>query len=397
MKQYFKIDFLIFGAITFANLFSYIFLPNLFYNLVNNWPFNEWLINYRGGFVKRGISGEIFFWLNKINMDHIIIIFLISFLSIAHILINVFKILKNSNFSYRIFILFNPFGLIFLIQNLELLFGRGDFLYINFILYLLNKEKINKTIFIIFSLLLILKYEIYILLIFLIYNIVVSKKLINKRVFNYLSIFLFLPLNILTLLIFRTVKDFNKLCSSINEINKNIDLLEKNCWGAPHWLNKLSDPLNAGLNEVIYGVKLYNNPFEWIALFLFFLLALFILLDFKYKLLLNYIFLLFPYLILFRTQDWGRWIFFIFFIIFFHQSLIDKGSLDLLKNNNFSYLRNFLLILFTLSNIVINLPTHLYQDISIFDIRSLDIIYYEFLSYLKNIYDYILKIIYEYL
>ena len=91
MKKYLHIDFLIFGVLTFANVFSYIFLPNLFYNLVNNWPFNEWLINYQGGFVKRGFSGEIFYWLNKVNVDHVVIIFLISFLSITHILINVFK------------------------------------------------------------------------------------------------------------------------------------------------------------------------------------------------------------------------------------------------------------------------------------------------------------------
>ena len=85
IKKLIKVDILFFLGLFVFNFFSYIYIPDFFYKFINGWTFNEWLINYQGGFVRRGLLGELIFNLNKINIDHRFIIFFLGLGSLFHI------------------------------------------------------------------------------------------------------------------------------------------------------------------------------------------------------------------------------------------------------------------------------------------------------------------------
>ena len=57
MLRYKKLNY--FCIIVFFIIFSLIF-EKIFYSFINNWSLGEWLINYEGGFVRRGLFGQIF-------------------------------------------------------------------------------------------------------------------------------------------------------------------------------------------------------------------------------------------------------------------------------------------------------------------------------------------------
>lgn len=175
-KFLFKIDNFLFVNLLFLSFFSYIFLPDFLYKFINGWTFNEWLINYRGGFVRRGLLGELIYYLNKINLDHRFFIFLVGSISLFHILYNVLDLIKDKNILYRIFIIFNPFGLFYLVQNIEFFFARRDLFYLNFLIYFGKRKKFNNKLFFIFSIFLILNYGIYIFLIISIFFSLKKKK-----------------------------------------------------------------------------------------------------------------------------------------------------------------------------------------------------------------------------
>ena len=183
LKKYLKIDYLIFSVFSIGIIFNYIFVPNYLEKFINSWVFNEWLINYRGGFVRRGLSGEILFNLSKFGLNHKYLILFIGSISLLHIILNIFSLIPSKNFFYRVFILFNPFGLFYIIQNIEFFFGRRDLFYLNFLIYLGKKEKVNFNYFILLSTLLILNYGIYIFLFFTIYEVVKNKENFNRKKF----------------------------------------------------------------------------------------------------------------------------------------------------------------------------------------------------------------------
>ena len=103
------------------------------------------MVNYNGGFVRRGLLGQFFFNLSKsFNISIIHIIFLFSSTIYITSLILFYKIIKNN--------LSNNFVLIFLFLPSTLLFnffdpltvGRKEILvFLFFFIYFLNLEKNN--------------------------------------------------------------------------------------------------------------------------------------------------------------------------------------------------------------------------------------------------------------
>ena len=68
------------------------------YNNTVEWTISEWLINYQGGFTRRGLIGEIIFQLSKIfslTIRELILIFQLTTYLIYYVL--VYKFLKNIN------------------------------------------------------------------------------------------------------------------------------------------------------------------------------------------------------------------------------------------------------------------------------------------------------------
>ena len=379
LKKYLKVDYLIFSFFSIWIIFNYIFVPNYLEKFVNSWVFNEWLINYKGGFVRRGFSGEILLNLGKIGLNHKYLILLIGSISLLHIVLNVFELIHSKNIFYRSFILFNPFGLFYIIQNIEFFFGRRDLFYLNFLIYLGKKEKLNFNYFILLSTLLILNYGIYIFLFLTIYEVIKNKDGFNRKKFLYYFSFFLAPLNLLLLSVFSNVKNFEKLCDSINYINRNIQLKENNCWGAPNWLNPGYESTTKAFGEISNGFNFYNSFWNWVLLFILLIFSLYLVVEKNKKMFIGFFTRILPYsFFFFFAQDWGRWVFLIFFIFFINNSY-QKNSISLVKNDNVFY------GIMTLSSIFINLPTHLFQNIKIFDIRSLNEILFTFFEFTYNL------------
>lgn len=61
----------------------------------NSWHISEWLINYEGGFVRRGITGQLLFWLYELHpypvRDAILVIASIAFIIFIYCLVRLFN------------------------------------------------------------------------------------------------------------------------------------------------------------------------------------------------------------------------------------------------------------------------------------------------------------------
>jgi len=115
----------------------------------NDWSISEWLINYQGGFTRRGLGGEINIFLADF--------FLLSlrdtiffFQTIAHLTYLVFLFIYLKDFKLdilQIFALFSPLFLLYPIAELEAL-GRKEifiFLFFTFVIFF-SKEKFHKNV-----------------------------------------------------------------------------------------------------------------------------------------------------------------------------------------------------------------------------------------------------------
>lgn len=125
-------------------IFYSIFYLYLKHEVGNDTSISEWLINYRGGFTRRGLGGEInIFISNLLNIElrKAILFFQIS----VHtsFLILIFFYLKKLRLNiFQFFALFAPIFLLYPIAELEVL-GRKEmlvFLFFSINLYLANKE-----------------------------------------------------------------------------------------------------------------------------------------------------------------------------------------------------------------------------------------------------------------
>ena len=121
--------------------FLYLILGFIFFLTfhLNEFPikytFTDWLINYEGGFVRRGLLGQIVFELSKILNIHIkflILIFQISIYLIYFLLFFLLLSKRETNF-FWLLIIFSPISFLYPMAELEAL-GRKDIFVITFFL-----------------------------------------------------------------------------------------------------------------------------------------------------------------------------------------------------------------------------------------------------------------------
>ena len=113
-------------------IFSFLFQVIKFYTFYQEysaWQYADWIINYQGGFVRRGLIGEILFNVHKIfsiRLDLVTLLFVTSlFTSLSYFLIKSLKYLENSKLDILIFL--SPGFVIYPIMNSEVI-GRKDIL-----------------------------------------------------------------------------------------------------------------------------------------------------------------------------------------------------------------------------------------------------------------------------
>ena len=112
---------------TFSQLFKF----HSFFLEYSAWQYSDWVINYQGGFVRRGFIGEILFIIHQlfsVNLD-LLVLFLVSsiIILISILLIKSLKYLGNSYINYLI--LLSPGFFLYSLMNSEIV-GRKDILFI---------------------------------------------------------------------------------------------------------------------------------------------------------------------------------------------------------------------------------------------------------------------------
>ena len=119
-----------------------------FYVEYSSWQYSDWLINYQGGFVRRGLIGEILFQIHKIlsiDLDLLIFFFVIFlYLVLSIILIQSLKYLSNSYLDSMIML--SPGFFLYPIMNSEVT-GRKEILLLSiFFSLIFFDKKIHKNL-----------------------------------------------------------------------------------------------------------------------------------------------------------------------------------------------------------------------------------------------------------
>ena len=127
-------------------LFIYLLLLLIFgifflwfkHGVVNDSTISEWLINYQGGFTRRGLIGKISFIIAKffgLNLRDVIFIFQ-SFIYITFIFLT-YNFLKDIKPNFiNLLLIFTPIFILYPIAEIEVLARKELFLFISFILFL---------------------------------------------------------------------------------------------------------------------------------------------------------------------------------------------------------------------------------------------------------------------
>ena len=249
MKEY-KNLFFIYLSLLF--LFILFFLSAVHNSPVNN-SMAEWVINYQGGFTRRGFLGEIVFQISQIFNFQLrksflvmqILIYLAYFYSIYIFFI---KIKYNYIFTLAIF---SPLFFVFSLTELEAL-GRKDILMflvfiINFIIYGKFKNLNYNYLYFLFSFpIVFLTHEIYIIYIcyFLAFFIILEKKI---------NLFFILKF----ILIFITILFFLNLITNNEFSQENLRLLCENL------LNKSNESCGLAPHSMVIGIAGYQSEVGW--------------------------------------------------------------------------------------------------------------------------------------
>ena len=142
MTSTYKIlTFLVLGTLVFeiTKFFS-------FFQEYSSWQYADWLINYQGGFVRRGLIGEILFRIHdvlNIDLDFLILFFVIFlYLLLAYYLIKCIKYIESSPVNILIFL--SPGFFLYPIMNSGII-GRKDTLLIAMMgCFVFLENKINQ-------------------------------------------------------------------------------------------------------------------------------------------------------------------------------------------------------------------------------------------------------------
>ena len=321
LSNYFLISILISGSIYF--LWSV--------KLLNDFPwryvFTDWIINYEGGYIRRGLLGEISINLSNfldLNIKYVFLLIHLSTYLLFHLLF--YKFFSSFKKNYIFYLLcFSPLVFLYPITTFEA-FARKEIFYITFFLlncYLLIKIKNRNIAFFSTNLLVVLSYLIhetsilFIIFFYFSYYVFLTKN--NYKVKISELGFIIIVYSILLFLLSIPVTD-EKLSEMIYLVNQNFFELTKFS-GAITWLQ--NDPSSAFLflkyNHVSFKFVLQNILYLHFLLIFFYLLYINNFFKFgKYFFILTILSFFGPLILFIVWLDWGRlvYIFYNFCLIF---------------------------------------------------------------------------------
>ena len=320
--------------------------------------YSDWLINYQGGFVRRGLPGEIFYQLNrftKIPLD--LIVFISISLLYIFFAINLIKLVQKIKFNFTyLLVFFSPLSFFYPVME-QKISGRKDIIFIFSIIFLvtyLEKIKFKNQKYLIILLILISTFShtgffVYVPIFFLIF-IILNYKIPFKKIFIELSIISLFSFFFLFIILFNTSIDQN----SINEICASIKKYLPGC-GKSDYIETLNWSLKY---EIELVTKIWNKE-NFISFYLIaFLIANFPLILVFYKSKLNTIYLfnlnpvfifiiisLFTFPIYFIGADYGRYMHltYLSLLICYYKAISTKFLI--IKNQNFRNIRKSFIFL----------------------------------------------------
>ena len=297
----------------------YLFAVFFFFQKYNNyveWTISEWLINYQGGFTRRGLIGEIVFQISKLSsltIRETILTFQIATYLIYFYLL--YKFLKDTNNNILfIFAIFSPLFVIYPIAEVEVLGRKEIFIYVSFLLVvnIFSIKNIQNRHYFYFSIILMISCLIWegfvIYISYFIFILILKNNLVLNKSFLTKLLISLIPLSISFYFVFFHRLDENGLkmmCQSINE-----------CYGAISYLNR---SLSSNISEVTSKFQI-SFLIRYILVLIIGFFPLFLLiknskLNYKQRFKNDYFYLIFfiiiftPSLIFYYiAQDWGRWV-----------------------------------------------------------------------------------------
>lgn len=309
--------------VSFVIFILFVAIYNLYlkHNVSNDSTISEWLINYQGGFTRRGIIGEISFQIAKIfNFGLRDIIF--AFQSIMYVIFTFLLITYIKNVPKNILTIiaiFSPVFLFYPVAEIEALARKEIFLYVGFIYFLkLCNQTTNKNIsliyvFLIFPILCLIWEPFIFYLPFALFIIMIQHNVDSLKKINLKIIISFLSPLITTIFIVK-----NLLPPEGHEIMKQslMDNFNERCYMSCALLNSKSGiavQFQSVLHLLSFEVLFRYSLIILVSFFPIFLLYKNSILKKKiflfHKLSLLVFLLLLPSLILFSSgTDWGRWI-----------------------------------------------------------------------------------------
>ena len=344
--------------IIFFYLFNYFFFNLRFFQRFNPYIAADWLINYQGGFTRRGFLGEVALHLsNLLNLSVINIAFFFSSVFCLLFVFYFYLINKKKINLLYLFFLVSPLTFLFSIYD-PFAVGRKEiliFFYFCFYIFCQKKNFYLKNYFLIFlSLFFTLSHELfafYIIYIFFIKYFITKKN--NIKFYN-IEIIIFLSSVITLFLIYLFGHQMNSdvLCNSLVEKGVNASI----CGGTIYEYKNSSMNILHPITDYFKNFNYYSQYFKAYLLGIF--PAVLILKFNENKIKNNFIifFLTVPALITIPiflvTNDWGRYlnIHFMIYLIFFSQINV-TNNLFLKKINNF-----FIIIIFIIYSLFWHMP-----------------------------------------
>ena len=347
----------------------------------------EWLINYEGGFTKRGIVGQISITISRIfDLDLRFTILIFQILSCSVFYYCIFKFFKSHQYDrFSLLALFSPIFILYPVAEIEVLARKEMLVFILYFLYLfLPKYSSFKNLSLcIYFILAILIWEpiIFYTPVFIAIEIIDRK--IEKINFDLLKIFSFFVPGII-LGFFMAI---NPMSDESYNIMKNVlqNDFGENCYGACSLLNSKSTILQQFEDNIpYYSLEILLRYFLIIIIGFG---PLFILLkNSKFKntkliffnlfdnLLLPILICLIPVIVLFAMgYDWGRWVnityFFtlVFYFYFEKQNHLIKKK-DIKKNIIFKLTKKTFIFIFIMFCFSWNPKTVMTGDVGSFPI-----------------------------
>ena len=308
---------------TIFTIFYSIFYLYFKHGVGNDSSISEWLINYQGGFTRRGLGGEgATFIANLFSIPLRRSIFFIQ--SIIHVtyLLLIFNYIKNLKFNiFQIFALFAPIYLLYPIAELEALGRKEMLLFLFFIISLFFCQKkylpriVNSYVFIFFPILCLIWEQVILFAPFVAVVLIIKNNLNSfKEVFKKLFI-IFTPAILAIIIIF--------LFPLSNEGHKTMcDFLQnefsERCYMSADLL--ITNTVYFDTLHIHNNAYFFPHYFRYIMIFLIGFMPLHILLSQNnfikkdnfitknFKLNILFFILYSPSIILFIFgYDWGRW------------------------------------------------------------------------------------------